>query len=96
MKKVMILASAALTGIALLPGPAGSQGTPQTVGAAEVDTHKLSTGYRASKVIGQTGSQPAPRLTSSGRPQCPPIAPPTLSPGPRLAKAGRGHFPCCL
>jgi sporulation protein YlmC with PRC-barrel domain len=54
MKKSVILASAALTSIALLSGPAGSQGAPQTVGVAAVDAHNLSAGYRASKVIGST------------------------------------------
>ena len=53
-KKSVVLASAVLTSIALLSGPAGSQGAPQTVGVATVDAHKLSAGYRASKVIGST------------------------------------------
>ena len=54
MKKAMMLASAALTSVVLLSGPAGSQGVLQTVGIAKVDAHKLSAGYRASKVLGST------------------------------------------
>ena len=54
MRKAMMLVSGALTGILLLSGPASSQGALQTVGIAKVDAHKLSAGYRASKVIGST------------------------------------------
>ena len=54
MKKAMMLASAALTSVVLLSGPAASQGAPQTVGIAQVDAHRLSAGYRASKIIGST------------------------------------------
>ena len=54
MKKAMILASAAMIGIALLSGGAGAQGTPQTVELVKVDVHKLAAGYRASKVIGSS------------------------------------------
>ncbi len=52
MKKTMIVASAALASIVLLSGPAGAQGTSQTVEVAKVDVQKLPAGYRASKVIG--------------------------------------------
>lgn len=52
MKRAMILASAALIGVALLSGGAGAQGTPQTVNLVKVDVQKLAAGYRASKVIG--------------------------------------------
>ena len=52
MKRVMVLASAALIGVALLSGGAGAQGTPQTVELANVDVQTLAAGYRASKVIG--------------------------------------------
>ena len=52
MKRVMVLASAAMIGVALLSGGAGAQVTPQTVDIAKVDVQKLSAGYRASKVIG--------------------------------------------
>src|SRR6202048_1021596 len=52
MKKAMILASAAMIGVALLSGGAGAQGTPQTGELVKVDVHKLAAGYRASKVIG--------------------------------------------
>ena len=54
MKKAMILASAAMIGIALLSGGAAAQGTPQTVELVKVDVHKLAAGYRASKVIGSS------------------------------------------
>jgi hypothetical protein len=52
MKKAMVLASAAIIGVALLSGGAGAQGTPQTVDLVKVDVQKLSAGYRASKVVG--------------------------------------------
>lgn len=52
MKKAMMLASAAMVGVALLSCPAGAQGTSQTVDLAKVDVQKLSAGYRASKVVG--------------------------------------------
>ena len=52
MKQIMILASAALNGVALLSGGAGAQGTPQTVNLAKVDVQTLAAGYRASKVTG--------------------------------------------
>jgi hypothetical protein len=51
-KKSMVLASAAMIGIAVLSGGAGAQGTPQTVELVKVDVQKLAAGYRASKVIG--------------------------------------------
>src|ERR1700746_2307047 len=54
MKKAMILASAAIIGVALLSGGAGAQGTPQTVELVKVDVQKLAAGYRASKVIGSS------------------------------------------
>jgi hypothetical protein len=38
----------------LLSGPAGAQGTTQTVEVAKVDLRKLPAGYRASKVIGSS------------------------------------------
>jgi hypothetical protein len=53
-KKAMVLASAAIIGIALLSGGAEAQGTLQTVDLAKVDVQKLSAGYRASKVIGSS------------------------------------------
>jgi hypothetical protein len=52
MKQMMVLASAALIGAALLSGGAGAQGTPQTVNLAKVDVQTLAAGYRASKVTG--------------------------------------------
>ncbi len=54
MKKAMMLASAAMIGVALLSCPAGAQGTSQTVDLAKVDVQKLSAGYRASKVVGSS------------------------------------------
>ena len=53
-KKSMVLASAAMIGIAVLSGGAGAQGTPQTVELVKVDVQKLAAGYRASKVIGSS------------------------------------------
>src|ERR1700736_5258867 len=53
MKRVIILASAAMIGVALLSGGgAGAQGTLQTVDLVKVDIQKLAAGFRASKVIG--------------------------------------------
>jgi PRC-barrel domain len=52
MNKAMILASAAMVGVALVSGGAGAQGTPQTIDLVKVDVQKLAAGYRASKVIG--------------------------------------------
>ena len=54
MKRVMVLAGAAMIGVALLSGGAGAQGTPQTVELVKVDVQKLAAGYRASKIIGSS------------------------------------------
>src|SRR5712671_5711025 len=54
MKKAMVLAGAAMIGVAVLSGGAGAQGTPQTVELVKVDVQKLAAGYRASKVIGSS------------------------------------------
>jgi hypothetical protein len=54
MKRVMVLASAAMIGVALLSGGAGAQVTPQTVDLAKVDVQTLAAGYRASKVVGSS------------------------------------------
>src|ERR1041385_5786273 len=54
MKRVLVLASATMIGVALLSGDAGAQGTPQTVDLVKVDVQKLAAGYRASKVIGSS------------------------------------------
>ena len=51
-KKSMVLASAAIIGIAVLSGGAGAQGTPQTVELVKLDVQKLAAGYRSSKVVG--------------------------------------------
>jgi hypothetical protein len=49
-----MLATSLLAAIALLPLslPAAAQGVPQTVSLVKVDVAPLSTGFRASKVIG--------------------------------------------
>jgi hypothetical protein len=52
MKKTVICTSAAMIGMFLVVGPAGSQVAPQTVELAKVNVQKLAAGYRASKVIG--------------------------------------------
>jgi PRC-barrel domain len=54
MKRVMVLASAVMVGVALLSSGAGAQVTPQTVDLAKVDVHTLAAGYRASMVIGSS------------------------------------------
>jgi hypothetical protein len=54
MKKTMMFVSAAMMGVALLSGPAGAQGVPQSVEIAKVDVQKVAAGYRASKVIGNS------------------------------------------
>jgi hypothetical protein len=54
MKRMVVLASATMIGVALLSGDAGAQGTPQTVDLVKVDVQKLAAGYRASKVIGSS------------------------------------------
>jgi PRC-barrel domain protein len=53
-KKLVVLASAAMIGMALVSGGAGAQGTPQTIELVKVDVQKLAAGYRASKVIGSS------------------------------------------
>ena len=50
----MVLASAAMIGVAVLSGRVGAQGTRQTVELVKVDVQKLAAGYRASKVIGSS------------------------------------------
>ena len=54
MRKTITVVSAALASMVLLSGPAGAQGTTQTVEVAKVDLQKLPAGYRASKVIGSS------------------------------------------
>jgi hypothetical protein len=54
MKKTMMVVSAALASAVLLAGPAGAQGTSQTVDIAKVNVQTLPAGYRASKVIGSS------------------------------------------
>jgi hypothetical protein len=54
MKRVLVLASATMIGVAVLSGDAGAQGTPQTIDLVKVDVQKLAAGYRASKVIGSS------------------------------------------
>jgi hypothetical protein len=54
MTKTMLLASAAMIGVAFLTAHAKAQGVPQTVEIAKVDVQKVAAGYRASKVIGSS------------------------------------------
>lgn len=54
MKRAMLLASAAMIGVALLSGGAGAQGIAQTVDIVKLDVQKLAAGYRASKVMGSS------------------------------------------
>ncbi len=54
MKKIMLLASAAIIGGGVLVTPVNAQGVPQTVEIAKVDVQKVAGGYRASKVIGSS------------------------------------------
>jgi len=53
-KKLMVLARAAMIGMALVPGGVGAQGTPQTIELVKVDVKKLAAGYRSSKVVGSS------------------------------------------
>jgi hypothetical protein len=53
MKKTMMFVSA-MMGVAVLTGPAGAQGVPQSVDIVKVDVQKVAAGYRASKVIGNS------------------------------------------
>jgi hypothetical protein len=54
MKKLMVLAGAAMIGIAIVSGGVGAQGTPQTIELVKVDVQKLAAGYRSSKVVGSS------------------------------------------
>ena len=49
-----LLAVAALAATAAFAVPAFTQGTPQTVELLKIDVLKVSTGYRASKIIGSS------------------------------------------
>jgi hypothetical protein len=53
MKKTMMFVSA-MMGVAVLSGPAGAQGVPQSVDIVKVDVQKVAAGYRASKIIGNS------------------------------------------
>ena len=53
MNKTMVFVSA-MMGVAVLSGPAGAQGVPQSVEIVKVDVQKVAAGYRASKVIGNS------------------------------------------
>jgi hypothetical protein len=53
-KKLKVLASAAMIGVALVSGGVGAQGTPQTIELVKVDVQKLAAGYRSSKVVGSS------------------------------------------
>jgi PRC-barrel domain len=54
MKKIMVLAGAAIIGVGFLAAPVKAQGVPQTIEIAKVDVQKVAGGYRASKVIGSS------------------------------------------
>jgi hypothetical protein len=54
MTKLIIVASVAIIGAALVFGRAEAQVAPQTVEIAKVDVTKLAAGYRASKVAGSS------------------------------------------
>src|SRR5450432_2692114 len=54
MKKAVYFASAAMISAGLVAGPVFAQGAPQTVSLVKVDTTRLATGYRTSKVVGST------------------------------------------
>jgi len=54
MKKIMLLASAAIIGVMLLATHANAQGVPQSVEITKVDVQKVAAGYRASKVVGSS------------------------------------------
>jgi hypothetical protein len=45
MKKTMMFVSA-MMGVAVLSGPAGAQGVPQSVQIVKVDVQKVAAGYR--------------------------------------------------
>ncbi len=53
MNKTMIFVTA-MMGVAVLSGPAGAQGVPQSVEIVKVDVQKVAAGYRASKIIGNS------------------------------------------
>jgi hypothetical protein len=53
MRKVLVAASAVVAASLMLP-PAMAQGVPQTAALIKVDVTKLTTGFRASKIIGAT------------------------------------------
>ena len=54
MKKIMLLASAAMIGVGFLATHVKAQGVSQTVEITKVDVQKVAAGYRASKVIGSS------------------------------------------
>ncbi len=54
MNKIMLLASAAMIGIAVLAVRVNAQGAPQSIEIAKVDVQTVEGGYQASKVIGSS------------------------------------------
>ena len=54
MKRLTVLAGAAIINMTLLSTTVVAQGTPQTVELVKVDVHTLAAGFRASKVIGSS------------------------------------------
>jgi hypothetical protein len=54
MKKAILLAGAAMIGVAFLATYAKAQGVPQAVEITKVDVQKVAAGYRASKIVGSS------------------------------------------
>jgi hypothetical protein len=53
-KRACLIAGAAMASTVLFAGPVWAQGAPQTVSIERVDVHKLSAGYRSSKIVGSS------------------------------------------
>jgi len=54
MKKIMLIAGAAMIGVGFLTAHANAQGVPQTVEITKVDVQKVAAVFRASKFIGSS------------------------------------------
>ena len=54
MKKMMLIAGAAMIGVGFLTAHANAQGVPQTVEITKVDVQKVAAVFRASKFIGSS------------------------------------------
>ena len=54
-RRASLLTAGAVAGLAVLPlAPSFGQGTPQTLNYLKIDVVKVATGYRASKIVGET------------------------------------------